>query len=773
MDRASATTRTLASLLHHRRWTLAFYALLTLAAAPGLLRLRMDNSPEVFFVHDHRALARYRQLEMDFGRDRAVRLVLSGPGVWTTAGLRWMAELEQRTAKLPGVMGTAGLYRHHRSHLPAWPPPDPQTFRRQVLANPLDREVGWVSRDGEVVTILAVLYRLPPGRQRALLGRLEALLTPAPAGVEARIAGLPTVERAVDDALVNFTTRFFAPLLLLAAAFLATTLRSLRDLAPPLALVGVCLVVLFGTMGIAGQRINLVVILLAPLLLVIALATAVHVLLRFRDLREAGLPPPAAARETYREKGWAVFWTGATTWVGFGSLALSPAPQVRAFGVWAAFAIAFMTLAAFTLYPALLATAAPTRSLRRGRPFERLFRRWGRAGALWAVRRRGWLLAGTVVITLLGLAGVGQLPVETSALGYLAPGQPARVELEALQSHGIGAVSAELVLQRRAGGEADPGGPNFRQPRNLDRLAALTAQLRREPDVLGAVSAGDLLEDAVVTFHPGETLSAEERRAILDRLETQPESGQLLSTLVTPDGASARISLFVPMVGFDELAPLFDRAQARARQAFPHTDVWITGQYPLVLAAQRTILYTVVLSLTLTLAAVTLIFRLLLGSGRLTFLALVPNVLPVVFVLGVMGWLSLPLDSTTVMISSVVLGLAVDDTIHSLGTFRRLAGRLSPPRAAVTTLQQTAPAHVLSTLILAAGFGVCGLSSFVPIGRFGTLTAVALLVALAADLVLVPALLAGLGPAAIHRLRPAADKRAPRSGRATASPQGP
>jgi len=89
----------------------------------------------------------------------------------------------------------------------------------------------------------------------------------------------------------------------------------------------------------------------------------------------------------------------------------------------------------------------------------------------------------------------------------------------------------------------------------------------------------------------------------------------------------------------------------------------------------------------------------------------------------------------------------VDDTLHSLGHFRRLAPKLGPAEAAVATLERTAPAHALTSAVLIAGFGVCGLSELVPIARFGSLAAAALGMALAADLLLVPALLAGPGSA--------------------------
>jgi len=171
----------------------------------------------------------------------------------------------------------------------------------------------------------------------------------------------------------------------------------------------------------------------------------------------------------------------------------------------------------------------------------------------------------------------------------------------------------------------------------------------------------------------------------------------------------------------------------------------VTGQYPLLLEAQRFLISTLAWSLAITLTGVALVLRLVLPSNRLALLALVPNLWPVAGIFGIMGWFGVPLDIATVMVAAVLLGLAVDDTIHTLGHFRVLAPRLGAHQAVVETLCATAPAYLLTGVILLAGFGVCALSDFAPIARFGGLSAVGIGLAVVGDLFLLPALL-GLTP---------------------------
>jgi predicted RND superfamily exporter protein len=256
------------------------------------------------------------------------------------------------------------------------------------------------------------------------------------------------------------------------------------------------------------------------------------------------------------------------------------------------------------------------------------------------------------------------------------------------------------------------------------------------------MSAGALLSDTVSRVpRPLLVDRATHRALVLRGLEGDPDGARVLDDFLSADRRRGRLTAFVSTVGLDELEPLLGRAEALAQATFPGAEVEVTGQFPLLIESQRHLLSTLTYSLGLTLVAIGLVLRWLLPGMRLALLALVPNVWPVVGMLGVMGWLGVPLDIATVMVASVVLGLAVDNTLHTLGHFRRLAGDVGAHEAVVRSLETTAPAYLLTGVILAAGFGVCAFSDFAPIARFGALSAFTILAALLGNLFLLPALL--------------------------------
>ena len=776
-----------------RRWlVIAVFGALVAAAAPGWLRLHTDNSPEGFFVEDHVELARFEHLERDFGRDRGVRIVLEGAGLWTRRGLAWLGALESAAAVTGGgpggVYGTAGPVRYHLPQQAEWPPADPRAFRRLVLSDPIDRNAGWVDAKGELVTVIAGLFKLSPDRQERTLEALEAMLAPGlagrrgarpagpdrsqdpspaeriaagpPPGVHGFLAGLPTVGRALDHAQWILLWRLVPALLLVAAILLAAIFRSVSGVVLPFLLVGVCLAVTLGSMGYSGARLDFVAVLLVPMELVIALATAVHVLAYHRRLLAAGEAPSSAATRTYRIKAWPVLWTGMTTCVGFASLGLSPVPPVRALGLWTAFGIAFMTLAALSLFPALLAAftrsastpAAPTGKGPKG--IEAWIGRRGRAWARSAVGRSRLVYAAFGAVALVAAAGLPRMRVDTNTLDYFPSDHPVVHRMHRLEGAGLGPVSASLVLD--AGGES----PGFARPEALRRLSSLAAEIRRLPLVAGAISAGDLVADQA-RLGPAAPPGADPLTTARARMAGEPGHAQLLRFVMTGDARRTRLLLFTPMRGYTELEPVYRRAVAAAHRAFPTARAWVTGEYPLIVTYQRALLRTIVVSLSATFLVIAALLAGLLRSPSLALRALVPNLWPVLLVLGAMGWLGVPVDSTTVMVAAVALGLAVDDTLHTLGHLRRQVGREgAAARGAARRelvgecLGEVAGGHVTSSVLLCLGFAVAASSELLPVARFGALTALAVAGALAADLLLVPALLAAVSERVLRRLAP-------------------
>ncbi|MCG8456611.1 MAG: MMPL family transporter, partial [Holophagales bacterium] len=750
----AAPSRFWTRLLYHRRRVAIGIGLLALVLLPGFLSLETDNSPSVFFVRGSSAVERYGEMRRVFGSDESLRLVFEGPDLWRQRSLVWLGEVEDQAAQLPGVARVSGLYGHYRRD--RWPPVDIAAFRAEIQHSPLDRGAGWVGKDGEVITVLVQLEVIDQPAERRLLAGLEAILEEAPEGVTSRIVGLPVLNRELDLSSQEIERRFFPLLILFTLALLFSVIRRFAEVGAILAFVGLCQLLALSTMGWAGARLNLVSSILPPLIFVISLATAVHVLLRFRSTEDpagarggalaaaASAPPPEEERESVSrhrrvlavmaEKGWSVFWTGATTLVGFASLAISPVAPVRSLGMWASVGIALATAAALFALPVLLASFGGRPVPRQSGGFETWLGHLGERLGRWACRHRLAVLAATAAVAGVLLLGLPHIEVESNALRYLAADHPLRAGIDQLEAHEIGAATVELLVTLPASEGGAP--PPFVSAIEVERLADLGADLEQLVGIYGVVNAGVVLRDAVRRVPSTPTNAHMRAQMVLEGMSQDAQGREVLEAFLSADRLTARSTLFVATVGADELEALIARVVEMVRLQFPEAEVETTGEYPLLLEAQSYLLSTLAASLALTLLVVGVVLRFLLPSNRLAFLALVPNLWPVMGAVGAMGWLGVPLDIATVMMASVALGLAVDDTVHTLGHFRRWAPRVGSAEAVGRTLRVTAPAYVLTGLILMAGFGVCGLSDFAPIARFGGLSALAIGLAVIGDLVL-------------------------------------
>jgi predicted RND superfamily exporter protein len=213
--------------------------------------------------------------------------------------------------------------------------------------------------------------------------------------------------------------------------------------------------------------------------------------------------------------------------------------------------------------------------------------------------------------------------------------------------------------------------------------------------------------------------------------------------LVTPDRAGANIVLRADTNGSRELLEVAGKAEAWWQaQGLPGVEVRCTGLMFEYARIEEAIAWGQIQGLTLALLAIGVVLFVVFRTPHLVGVALVPNVLPLVILYGVMGWLGIPLDGATACVGSVALGIAVDDTVHLASHFRAARVRGLPPEAGLgASLRRVIAPGVYTTGLVSLGFAVRARSSFQPIRNLGIIFVCVLVICLLADTMLLPALL--------------------------------
>jgi len=354
------------------------------------------------------------------------------------------------------------------------------------------------------------------------------------------------------------------------------------------------------------------------------------------------------------------------------------------------------------------------------------------------------VLTVTAALIALSLAGASQIRVSHSPFDWFPEGDPIRTGMETMNDNMGGMGTFELLLDtHERNGFHDPA-----FLRNLDRLQDYTLALS-----LNGVESGKVFSLLDVVKETNRALN--ENR---DAFYTVPDDRQLVAQelllfensgsddvedLVDSTFQTGRFSVRLPMQDAVNFPPYIHTVSAEAgRLLGPDVTVEISGIVHVISATMNAVLHTMLRSYVVALMIITPLMVFLIGRIGVGLLAMIPNLTPVIMTLGIMGWLDIPLDAFTLMVGSVAIGLAVDDTIHFMHNFRRAFDETGDVEAAVRrTLETTGQALFFTSVVLALGFVIYTQAYLTNLYYFGFLTSITIVFAFLADILVSPAML--------------------------------
>jgi len=759
------------------RVVLYLIGLLCIASAWQALGLRVDTSMEVWFLDDDPDLVSYRDFLEHFDTDQVVVLVWEDEALWSAEGLAFVDQVTRaaQEVRLPLEAGspiteaseTFGVRRARSittmSEVVAEPgmlsvrplydaadPPAPDALRERVLAD--EKLVGGlVSADGRVAAV--VLDVDPLVEDIALKVRLATALSElveslgSQRGLKIACAG-PTM---LDDAFLRYTHRDMKTVIpgmgLVILIAILLLFRSLRALSLPMAVVSATCVIVAGLMAVFGLKLTIVHTIVFPMMLGIGVASSVHVITRAMNLRREGLSAEESGRRSLAMLLAPCFFTMATTVAGLLSLLTANLAPVRELGALGASGAAISFVLTFALGPRLLPHLPSPEG--EGGSLERLWLGWDRAlealGRLVQRRALGVTLSAALILAFC-LSGLFRLDVGSNPLNYFTKDDPVRVSLEFVEERLSGTTSLEIFIDTGVTG-------GMKDPAVLSSMVTVQDYLNAIDGIGSTLSLSDFVMELRSSFHGGE--AAEARIP-----DTRGEVAELLFMLDDPsdleqwvdfDFRRGRINATLRMGDADELVEEVEGVEALLAEEFQSPiRAHATGMSKLISKMESYLLSSQIRSLGLAFFTVLICMMLALGNLRLGLFSMIPNLLPIGMSLGLMGWLGMTLDPGTAMTGAVALGLVVDDTVHFLHHLRkRLLAGDSLSAATGDTLRHTGRAIAMTSVVLVAGFWLMCLASFVPNIQFGFLCGLAIGLALLANLIVLPAVLALFQPSLV------------------------
>jgi predicted RND superfamily exporter protein len=777
--------------VRHRWATALAVLLLTGLCASWAPQLRSDNSIESFLRPSDPARANYDAFREQFGQDEMMVVAIRPPEVFDLSFLdRLRAFHEAIEDEVPYLDEVTSLWNARNTRgegdqlivedlLEEWPedPPALERLKRRVLENPFYLNT-LINRDATFTAILIkpLIYstlgpqtgelkgfddggsggaEADPSAEPELLteeesaAQVEALLalchrTDAP-DFEIHVAGGPVVNRHATQALMRDTTVFMVVGIAVIAGLLYLLFRRLSGVVSPLLVVLLSLLATYGLMAKLGIPTSVSGQVLPMLLLAVGICSAVHIVTLVYQRLAAGESKPTAIAFALGHSGLAVAMATLTTAGGLLSFVTADLAQVANIGLMAPIGIVLTFVYCVTLLPALLALA-PLRAQPSASALalQQRLSRWLAQLGSFATRRPRAVVAGACLLVLIGGLGVRQLRFSQDGIRWFPEDDPVRQASEFIDREFGGAATLEVVVDTgRENGLHDP-----ELLRRVDRAMRFAEALDGGELFVGnSFSIVDIVKETHKALHENQHeyyRIPDDRPLLAQELLLFENSGSDdLEQLTDSQFRVARVNLRIPF-GDGMRYPAFI---ARIEQGFreilgPGVGVQMTGVGLLFARTFSVVNPTMARSYVIALLIITPLMILLIGNLRRGVLSMLPNLIPIWLTLALMGWLEIPLDTSSLLVGCIIIGVAVDDTIHFMHKFQRyFAGTGDAHAAVMRTLETTGAALLFTSLVLASAFAVTMLAYMRNAAQFGLLATFATVVAFLADVVLSPALM--------------------------------
>lgn len=708
------------------------------------------------------ATARVRALFGDEARPFIFVAVGKGAATWEPSTLEMMAsfarELRSRSwvQAIHSPFTTPGLVAEGDtlvSRIPLWPLPASADEARQIDARLRTQAMPgqpWVSRDGSALLIVVELtaaYAEELSRSPEAIAELDVEANRLrESGIRVELAGVPVVEARSADFLRRESVLFLGLAVALMAVVIGFTFGRLVLVLAVLGVGAGTVAFFFGLLGLLDLPLTMLTSATPVVLLVVVACDLIHVVSDHLRLRAAGQQPEDARTEAFARGLRSCFWTSVTSAAGFATFGYSSIPAIRGFAIATALGIMGGYVVAMLALPSILRRLEP-----RPVPLESIRRavhlRWYGWSHRLLVQHARWLLIGSAVVAA-GMLVVGsRVRIDATIYDELDPDHPIVRANRYLGEQFLGENSVSMALRL-------PPGSSFVDDDHFARLAWLQQRLQDESDVMDSVGLYALLDWARRLY--GDDAAELQRwpaglpAKILPLFDLAGDEGvrYLARFFVTQDGAEwTRLDLRFGNPSSRGTLAMLAVVKNELAERWPEVEVTYAGQTHAAMLAYTGLTLQAFWGM---IYAMVVIFALMVASLRSlprALFAMVPNLFPLLACLALFAVTGTTLKPSSILIFSVALGLAVDDTLHLLRRMEELLPGRSRGAAVLLAWRRSASALWRSTMVVGLGFAVLSFSDSRAISMLGVTILMAAGVALLADLYVLPAIyLVASGP---------------------------
>lgn len=563
-------------------------------------------------------------------------------------------------------------------------------------------------------------------------------------GTEVHYSGLPYIRTRTFETLRKEESFFIILAMIIASSILLLFFRSKKAVMFTTVIVAINVVWSLGLMNILGYDITILTAIVPPLLIVIVVENCIFLLNKYLyEYRLHGNKVKALTRVVQRI-GSANLITNAATAAGFAAFTVTGNRVLTEFGIIASLSILIVYLLTLFLIPITFSYLPP--------PKERHMKHLERGSMAFLLksiisivqnkRNAVYIISG--IFATVGIVGMLQLKTTGKVVDDISKKDQLYTDLMFLEKHFKGVMPLEIVIDTKKK-------RGVMKLSNIEKIDELQQELKRYPELSRSLSIAEVVKFARQAYFNGdpEYFGMPNNQELNFMVRYMPDMGggkkNILNSFLDTNMQVARISSQMANIGTIEIEEIKSDLLPRVDSIFPpdQYETHLTGTSVVFLKGSKYLLNNLTESVLLAIVLISLLMISLFTSARMVFIALIPNLIPLIGTAGLMGYLQIPLKPSTVLVFSIALGISVDNAFQFLSRYRiylRLY-QWNIKKSVISTLSETGFSMIYSSVVLFFGFAIFVLSSFGGTQALGYLVSFTLIMGLLVNIFILPALL--------------------------------
>ncbi|MCP4312948.1 MAG: MMPL family transporter [Bacteroidetes bacterium] len=734
-------------IIKYRWWIIAFSVVATIGFSTLLSRLEIDPELKNYFPKNMTSMVNTDRIEEVFGNQDLIMVIFEAGDVLNEETLKRVKKCEKELSRTEGIRRTSSVFGSNHIYgeegaMYVEPTiiriPRNEQQKEELRELILDNELVYKVMVSDDFTATAVVLTLEGDAvEDDVFAQIHSILNENPGAEKVHFGGLPYLRQAIDKDIKRDGLILIPIALILMLVFLYMVFREWRGVWLPFLVVIMSALLGISLIPILGWKFYIITLLVPILLIAVANDYGIHMIARYQELRRKG------NGETMEDLSVAItrsLWkpimlTGVTTIAGISALWAHTMIPARQMALAASVGILFAVFFSLVLLPALLSllnhhkVKPPSRERNRNHNWNLLGR-----FAFFVVRRNRIIPFVALGVTLLFSVGIIFLKVDSNEENFFPEKHEVKQASKIINSKFGGSENISVMFE---GDMLDPA--------LLERMESYREELENNSAIDLTMSfSGVVREISKALNDPDEPLYDRippTREAVAQYMELYNMNGdpEELEQLVDFKYRHAHLMIRINDASNETMSCIIETLE-EYQEADPSIAAIGGGGY-IRSELANTVLRGTYRSLGIALLVIFVLLSFIFKSPSAGFLGIIPLFISVVVLFGLMGLTGIKLDVATALLSSVMIGVGVDYTIHFLWRFReeRQQNRI-PKEAVLTTINTTGRGIIFNALSVIVGFVVLIISSFTPIRFFGVLVVVSIFSCMVGALVILPAL---------------------------------